>query len=684
MKKKVSFKSISNESSEIEPIILTVDDIDKTEIFNNNSEIIIKNILEKIILNAFSIIKSKEIDCLIERRCSNFAIQEINTLISQHFICYEKEDYFFSECRFMDNYIREEPSWDECELPQPTPGKMDRWKIHRMEIKNLKYRNKSQISEMSEGPSMIYDKKTFKSINKVKFTKLTKKYNEEQKREKERAKEEEEKLKNRKKGIKDMDTFPSYPLADDIFKVNVNLTKEEEEQIELYRAELLIKEEMKKKENEKKEMIEKLKNGPKNKNDDMLLDQKMKNNNKRLKGKTIGVTTNGEIIFIQNVNIDQLKSEFLEINTKMKNLRNPTTKKKIFGSGGKNNNLDIEKNVNDEANLDFFKINNKDRLAQQIITGGSSFKNFVPEIGVNLKQNGNIKSGGTDFLNKYKKISLEQFEKTLEIFKRTNHPNNEIIDKKNEEKSRNNNSNNINSSNNNNSNILNSTNLINNNNNINYNYINQHSLVKSNSLPELNHINSKSNFEGSNVLNANNNAFFNNDSNIKNSFYFTNYNNSNIMNSTKYNNMNNFIKTSSSFKNLFFKEENPFYKDEEVIPMYTTKQFFKIFNPKIKNLSKINKQKNISLTKIQNFNKDILNNKNWGEETSIITRNKYRVKPFINTVKKNFFNKTLSNNFRVRKNVNENYQKKMFVFNKISLISQSTGNNAGIKFEKKN
>ena len=674
MKKKVSFKSISNESSEMEPILLSINDIDKTEIFDNNSEIIIKNILEKIIINVFAKIKSKEIDCLVERRCSDYCIQEINSLISQNYICYEKENYFLTESKFMDNYLREEPPWDECQLTQPTPGKMDRWKIHRMEVRNLRYRNRSQISEISEGPSMIYDKKTLKgfNVNNIKLTKLAKKLREEKEKEKEREKEEAEKIKNRKMGIRDMDTFPSYPLSDELFKININISKEDEEQIELYRAEQEKKDEKKKKENEKKEMIEKLKNKSQMKSDEMELEEKMKNNKNRYRGKTIGVTTNGEIIFIQNVNIDNLKSDFLEINTKMKNLRNPTTHK-INNVGQKNNSIDIEKNVNDEANLDFFKINNKEKMAQQIITGGSSFKNFVPEIGVNLKQNGNIKSGGTDFLNKFKKISVDQFQKTLEIFKRTNHANNEIVDMKNESKSRNNN--NINSSINNNSNILSSTNL-NNNNNTNYNYINQHSLVKSSSLPEINHMNSKT-IETSNILNPNNNMMnmmVNNDSNIKNSFYFTNYNNSNLMNSTKYNIMNNFIKTSSSFKNLFLKEENPFYKQEDVIPDYTTKQFFKIFNPKIKKVSKLNKNKNISLTKIQDFNKNILKNNNWGEVMNGETRNKYRGKPFINNVKKNFFNKTMSDNFRVRKNGNENYHKKMLMFNKISLRSQSTEN----------
>ena len=696
MKKKVSFKSVSDESSEMEQIKLSINDIDKKNIFNNNSEIVVKNILEKIIINVFIIIKVKELDHLLETKCSNFLLQEINSLISHYYLCYEKEKYFLTDNLFVDNYLREEPPWEECNLTQPTPGKMDRWKIHRIEVTNLKGRNKSQISEIDEGQSVVYDKKSKKGFKRSKVTKLSKKIKEDKEKEKEKEKErerekqeEEERIKNRKLGIRDMDSFPSYPLSDELFKVDINLTKEQEKQIEQYRAELLLREEIKKKEDEKKVYIEKIKNGVQIKNENLTQNKKKVINDNRYKGRNIGVTTNGEIIFIQNVSIDNLKSEFLEINSKMKNPNRNMNKSNTLNSSERQKNdkkaIEIEKNLNDEAYLDFYKINNKERLAQQMITGGSSFKNFVPEIGVNLKQNGSTKSGGTDFLHKYKKLSLEQFEKTLEIFKKTSHAFNEIVEMKNDiknSKNNNNNSNNINS------NLLNSTNLINNNinSNINFNYINQKSLIKSSSLPDINPINSRTNLESSNMLNANNNMNINNDSNIKNSFYFTNYNNSNFMSSTKYNNMNNFIKTSSSFKNLFFHDENPLFKEENFIPTYTTKHFFKNFKPKIKNSSSFSKNERSAFSKIQDFNKDIMNNNNWGEVAGSRTRNINKGKPFINGIKKNYFTKTINNIFRVRKNVNENYFQKMKIFNKISLRSQSTDNNNGgiiKKFEKK-
>ena len=673
--KRVSFKSFEEEISEIEPLQLSPNEIEKINIFNNNSEIVVKHIIEKIIANVFITIKTKDIDSLINTRCSNYILQEINSLISNYYFCYEKEDYFLKNTIFADNYLRKELPWDEYNLPQPKPGEMDRYKIHRAQIVNYKYRNRSQITEMEEGQSINCDIKNSKTLKKPKLekiSKLQKKIKEDREKE-----EEEETNKNRKLGVRDMDSFPSYPLSDDLFKIEINLTKEQKKQIEQYRAELLIKEELKKKENEKKEIIKKMKINEQMRNEDNITEGK-KNINK-YKGKTIGVTTNGEIIFIQNININNLKSEFLEINSRMKNNRNlsklnkSNSSQNVLSSRTNDKKIEIEKNIVDESYLDFYKIPNKEKMSQQIITGGSSFKNFIPEIGVNLKQNGNIKSGGTDFLNKYKKISLEQFEKTLVLFKKSNLANNEIIEIKNDN----------NTINNSNSNVLNSPSLLNNNSNNNINY-NQKSLLKSSSLPELNQLNSKTNLDSSNIFksinNINMNMNMNNDSNIKNSFYYTNYNNSNIMNSTKYNNLNNFIKTSSSFRKMLFEGDNYYKEDENVIPNYTTKQFFKNFNPKIKNISSLQKKDTNSLNNIQDFNMNILKNNNWGSVSNNYTRNIFKPKPIINTTKKNYFSNSINNNnFRVRSNVNENYFRKIKLFNKIALRSQSTENKGEIK-----
>ena len=76
---------------------------------------------------------------------------------------------------------------------------------------------------------------------------------------------------------------------------------------------------------------------------------------------------------------------------------------------------------------------------------------------------------------------------------------------------------------------------------------------------------------------------------------------------------------------------------------------------------------------------NILKSNNWGSFTSQHNRNNIKLKPLINKSKKKDFTKTINGFNRVRSNVNETYFRKMRIFNKISLRSQSTDNNGNIK-----
>ena len=162
----------SKEIIYIKPVILSKDKIDKKYAFKNNSEIIVKDIIEKIFKNVFITVNNKDLNSLINVSCTNYLFQEINSLISNYYICYEKENYFFSDTIFNDNYIREDASWDELNLKQPAPGKLDRWKIHRMEVVDLTNKNKSQILEMSEEKSYLFDPKNSKRLKQHKILKI--------------------------------------------------------------------------------------------------------------------------------------------------------------------------------------------------------------------------------------------------------------------------------------------------------------------------------------------------------------------------------------------------------------------------------------------------------------------------------------------------------------------------------
>jgi hypothetical protein len=107
-------------------------EINKDLIFNNNSETVIKSILEKIMINVFVTIKVNNIESLMNKFCSHNLIKEINSLLSLSNLCYEKENPNFSEIIFNDNYIRTEPNMEKYDITQPSPAILDRRKIYRM------------------------------------------------------------------------------------------------------------------------------------------------------------------------------------------------------------------------------------------------------------------------------------------------------------------------------------------------------------------------------------------------------------------------------------------------------------------------------------------------------------------------------------------------------------------------
>ena len=701
--KKRKKRRISIYGDELEEEIKPLFEINKDLVFSNIAEIIATNIVEKIIINAFVEIRKKNLYSLMGIQCSNYLLKEINSLLSLSYICYEKENYFPTELEFNDNYLRYEIPLEECEISQPTAPLLDRWKVHRVNIikhnKNQKSHERRKSREKTNNKS-TKRKSELKDNNNNKDIDIKKSLSKTQRNEnKYEYIDVIEKAKMQREALRLFDSFPCFPITE--FKPETNLTKEEEAQIASLREEILLKEDLKRKEEEKKRRLAFLGRNSRQEKDNIQKELEEKN---KYKGKNIGVTSNGEIIFIQSVNVKNLKSEFLEISSKMNNdIENINSKRtSIIGNiqnrTKKSNKLDkkeIEKNKENTENEDLFKENNKNRINQQVIIGGSSFNIFVPETGVNLRQGKGVKSGGNDFMNKYNKISFEQFEKTLEKFQKTNKENNELIEIKNDNetistvKSRNNKNNEINNNNSNNiiiNNLNQSNQIINSTMNrrrntamYNFNLSNtvNKNFERSSSLPDIFKANIIANMNNTSTNNNTNNI--NNDLTIKQSFNFTNYNNSfnfnnnsniNNNNSTRYNiykhhNMSNFIKTSSSFKNLFFNNEvrNKDNKNNNITSNISTTStnFFLNFNKNYKILSR--PQALISLKKMQTFNSDIVSNNNWGtiSQERDIKNNNFKM-PFIN-VMKNSFDKNI---LRVRSNINEKYTRRKNMVDKLS------------------
>ena len=102
----------------------------------------------------------------------------------------------------------------------------------------------------------------------------------------------------------------------------------------------------------------------------------------KFKNKKIGVTTNGEIIFIQSVNVNNLKSEFLQMPSKMISKSEDSKTSSLQNKISYKNKLDkkeieIEKNKEKTDWEDLFKENNNSSRNKQAVIGGFSFKNFI-------------------------------------------------------------------------------------------------------------------------------------------------------------------------------------------------------------------------------------------------------------------------------------------------------------------
>ena len=613
----------------------------KTEIIYT-SDIIAKIIFDKILTNVFTEIKSKELDKLSNIFSSNKLINEITNLINLLYVHYERDNNTHN---------------DELNITPPLPGKLDNWKIHRINV--IKYHRrkspKGNIRKNMENKTLTTSRIRISKTIRISGTgggrgtgvEIYDIIN---------------RNKDKMKTLKYFDSFPSYPLSESLFKHETYLTKEQEKEVELYRKEMELKEENKMKRIQAKRRFA-IFDGTTH------IDENIDN----YKDKNIGVTAKGEIIFIKSLNVKNLKSDFIEITTKMKekiNKEKPKTRATIKDKNNLLKNKEIEIESNKNIFMEYKKIGNR-----PIILGGSPFNNFTPEPGVNLIENNETKSGGNDFENKYKKISLEQFQKTLEQFQKANNEKNKIIEIQKEREmlstiSRNNsNSNNP---------MMNSQipvklntlyNFGKNNNSNNINDLKK-TFERSSSLPEL--------FSSTyfNSRNSNDNNLM-----IKHSFNFINNNN---------NQMHNFIKTSASFQNLIFSDDkeskdknnnkNKFNKIMNNAPS-TAKNFFINFNRNYKIFSKNKKYNLNSLKKPRKIYSNILSNIDLGTKSQELETNYIKEIPKLNVVK-NIKDKNI---LRVRSNLNELYNQKISILNKLTLRTNESDINDynKLKIEKK-
>jgi hypothetical protein len=171
---------------------------------------------------------------------------------------------------------------------------------------------------------------------------------------------------------------------------------------------------------------------------------------KKYAGKKINKDHNGEIIFIKSIKPDKLKLDFIFGKTKYKTINISSEKNNQQKKSEKKlTNKNVEKNdvimnnqekENDNENsprkggkrfsikslpklgstkrrLSMHTIDNDDlaslKRRMPIITSGSNFEIMNMEVGVSIKEDEKYKTGGLDFLSKFKKFSLKAYDKKL-------------------------------------------------------------------------------------------------------------------------------------------------------------------------------------------------------------------------------------------------------------------------------
>ena len=308
------------------------------------SDIVVKEILDKIIINSIYISENEKLNLRIYDTCFDFTRNIINNAISFKYISYDKDETrnedktliinstesqifpgnnmsqilpnenifclpisshcsnkYLEEKKLFSNYSRCINNWNIC--TEPKSSKYDRYSSTLINLKNAKNKNKHKINHKIEENKIVKEeneeenKKSRSNIKRslkyFKSSKLISSFSS--------FKSLLSNIKKPKihKSIRDiMNEFSFYSLKDE---KEDNCKKNSEKDFEKLRKEFEEQKEI-----NKKEMIEK-----KTKKYFALKKLKLeKENNMKYKGKNITKDHNGQIIFIKKIKLNKLINEF--------------------------------------------------------------------------------------------------------------------------------------------------------------------------------------------------------------------------------------------------------------------------------------------------------------------------------------------------------------------------------------
>jgi hypothetical protein len=352
--------------------------------FSNEANIIVNELIEKIISLSISKNFNKKIENSIPSSCFDFLCNAVDSYLSLNFISYDKEEINdnnkikeekfnenniegiepilnnnklniiepnFEEQIFFNNYNKGENNWDL--MDEPLSNKYDRYATTLVKFKeidkekNNKYNKEilEEIDEEYENITTNENKNNNKNINEIMIRnerkegtkKITTRINNILNYDDNNNNN----IKNKKRNLNEiMSQFSFHDLEDnnDIYKEpdNINIEK--------------LRKEIQEKQNEQNEEKKNIKLAKKD------VENKMKlavEKNRQYAGKKITVDSNGEIIFIKGIKLDKLSKEFILMKTATKLVINEdkkdNDKSKSKKKKKKLNNLGI--NINNNNNV---------------------------------------------------------------------------------------------------------------------------------------------------------------------------------------------------------------------------------------------------------------------------------------------------------------------------------------------
>ena len=424
----------------------------------NNSDIIVNHIINKII--SLSVYKSfkRKIEKQIPEECYNYIKESITSFISCLYIFYDKDEdrsikeksYFNTDIEeiktdliidsdktnfdsfkndnetflnnifFSNNYSSRENNWDLVDEPIST-------NLDRYSSTLIKFQERNEPLENKYNPIQE------KIIEEEEYQ--------------EKKQEKNETIMNRRKStISNIFNYPSNKYLtyeeDKNKKVKMSDIDKELKTLDLepeknYENKYIVKlrELFEQKQKEKDMIIQK----DREEKGRIIRKQKLEQENiRKYIGKKINKDHNGEIIYIKSINPSNFKKDFIFSNSKYKTLntiKSPIKLKKqelseenikdkneeknqkektIMNLKSNKSKLKLTNNIEkkNKENISEIKSNSLNKKIPMIISG-SNFHLMNMEVGVSLKDDKNYKSGGLDFFNKYKKYSIEVYNKKL-------------------------------------------------------------------------------------------------------------------------------------------------------------------------------------------------------------------------------------------------------------------------------